>query len=402
MSGIASKYPGVRYREHATRKNGRVKDRYIFLRHTVNGRTIEEGYGWASKGFNVEKANEILCVLNQNNRTGTGPQTLVEMRQIAQAERDEAARAAAAARKDIPVTVGDLYTAYIAHVALEKKSWESDKQIFESRLRIIEHMPLDQITPERINAHKRRLTYEFAPASVVHALGLLRRMVNWGAGHYAKGWPDGVPANPLQGVTMPKVNNARLRYLRRTEADDLLVWLAENDPLMHDAVTMSLFTGMRRGEVEEVRCGHVDLGAMIVNIVDPKSGVTRETVSIPDNIVPMLKARMEGRGHGERLFPSPVTGGKTHSMSPRFAKAVKAVKLNDGVEDARYDVTFHTLRHTYVSWLVMAGVDLRTVQEMARHRSFEMTLRYAHLAPRAQRNAANLLAGFSDSSTDHG
>ena len=176
-------------------------------------------------------------------------------------------------------------------------------------------------------------------------------------------------------------------------------WLAENDPLMHDAATMSLYTGMRRGELEGVRCGHIDLDAMIVSIVDPKSGVTRETVSIPDNIVPMLQGRIEGRGHAERLFPSHVTGGKVHSMSPRFAEAVKATGLNDGVEDERYEASFHTLRHTYISWLVMAGVDLRTVQEMARHRSFEMTLRYAHLAPRARQNAANLLAGFSDSST---
>lgn len=402
MSGIPSKYPGVRYRAHSTRKNGRVPDRYIFLRHKVNGRTVEEGYGWASNGFNVEKANEVLCILRQNKRHGVGPQTLAEIREIEQAERDEAERVAATARKDIPVTVGDLYTVYIVHAALEKKSWESDRQIWSSRLAIIAHMPLTQITPERVTAHKRRLSLEFAPASVRHALGLLRRMVRWGASHYGQDWPAGIQDNPLQGVTMPKVNNARLRYLKRFEVDALLAWLAENDQLMHDATAMSLYTGMRRGELERVRCGHIDLDAMIVSIVDPKSGATRETVSIPDNIVPMLRARIDGRGHGEHLFPSQITGGKVHSMSPRFAEAVKAVGINDGVEDARYAATFHTLRHTYISWLVMSGVDIRTVQEMARHRSFEMTLRYAHLAPRARRNAANLLAGFSDSSTDPG
>lgn len=399
MSGIPSKYPGVRYREHSTRKNGRVKDRYIFLRHKVNGRTVEEGYGWASHGFNVEKANEVLCILRQNKRHGVGPQTLAEIREIEQAERDEAERAAAAARKDIPVTIGDLYGAYIAHVAQEKKSWESDRQIWASRLQILAHMPLAEITTERITAHKRRLSLEFAPASVRHALGLLRRIVRWGASHYGRDWPKAAPDNPLQGVAMPRVNNAKLRYLKRSEVDTLMAWLAEHDPLLHDAATMSLYTGMRRGELERVRCGHVDLDAMIVSIVDPKSGVTRETVSIPDNIVHMLRARLKDRGHGEHLFPSPVTGGEVHSMSPRFAKAVKACGVNDGVEDERYAASFHTLRHTYISWLVMAGVDIRTVQEMARHRSFEMTLRYAHLAPRARRNAANLLAGFVDSSS---
>ena len=402
MGIIPSKYPGIRYREHETRKIGRVKDRYIYIRHKVNGRTIEEGYGWASQGFNLERANEILCVLRQNHREGTGPQTLKEMREMAEAERQAKATAEEAARRTIPATIGGLYAAYIAHAKSTKKTWDSDKQIYENRLQILEHMLLTEITPERVTAHRRRLEVAFAPASVRHALGLLRRMIRWGASHYGRDWPVGIPANPLQGVAMPKVNNERLRYLRRHEVNTLLGWMAENDPMLHDIAMLGLYTGMRRGELRVLLCGHIDLRAMVISIVDPKSGATRETVSVPDVVVGMLQARMEGRGAGNMLFPSPVTGGALHGISPRFAKAVEACDLNAGIEDDRFKITFHSLRHTYISWLVMAGVDLRTVQEMARHRSFEMTLRYSHLAPRARRNAANLLAGFSDSSSGPG
>ncbi len=43
-------------------------------------------------------------------------------------------------------------------------------------------------------------------------------------------------------------------------------------------------------------------------------------------------------------------------------------------------VTFHTLRHTFASWLVMEGVRLFEVSQLLRHASIQMTERYAYLA----------------------
>jgi len=52
---------------------------------------------------------------------------------------------------------------------------------------------------------------------------------------------------------------------------------------------------------------------------------------------------------------------------------------------------WHDLRHTFASRLVMAGVDIRTVQELMGHKTIQVTMRYAHLAPQHQLEAVQRL-----------
>ncbi len=387
MGWILSKYEGVRYREHETRKHGRGKDKYIVIRYRVNGKRIDEVLGWSTQGASLERASEILGVLRQNHRTGTGPQTLSEMRAIAS---EEKARELAA-KAGLPETFGDLFAQYIASAAISKASWKGDRKIYDNRLAGLRAMKLSDITPGVMERHKDALAETYAPASVKHALGLVKRMWRWAVVQYGRAWQEHVPGDPLLGVAMPNVKNQRLRYLLMHEVKKLLAWCAENDPTMHDIVLLGIYTGMRRNEMSFLQVGHVDLDTMIINIVDPKSGVTLETVSVPDHLVGMLQGRTQGRKNVDFIFPSAATGRHMSNMSTRFTTAASAVGLNDDIVSEHYRATLHTLRHTFISWAVKEGIDLRTVQEMARHRSYEMTLRYSHLAPRARRDAANRL-----------
>ena len=80
-----------------------------------------------------------------------------------------------------------------------------------------------------------------------------------------------------------------------------------------------------------------------------------------------------GKGPGEPFW----------DLKGQVAEAMAAAKLEG--------VTFHTLRHTAASHLVMAGVDLATVREILRHKSIEMTVRYSHLAPEHKKAAMEAL-----------
>jgi len=79
---IKTNFPGVRYREHETRKNGVKRDQYFTIRYKLAKKDKEEGLGWASQNWTAAKAYERLTELKENRKTGEGPQTLAEKREI--------------------------------------------------------------------------------------------------------------------------------------------------------------------------------------------------------------------------------------------------------------------------------------------------------------------------------
>lgn len=79
------------------------------------------------------------------------------------------------------------------------------------------------------------------------------------------------------------------------------------------------------------------------------------------------------------------------SATNSFARAVADAQLNPSHVDRRHKVVFHTLRHTYCSWLASAGVPLYVIGEMVGHSSTEMTKRYSHLCPDKRNQTVNVV-----------
>jgi integrase len=124
----------------------------------------------------------------------------------------------------------------------------------------------------------------------------------------------------------------------------------------------------------------------------------------------MLEKRYKAQARTELIFPA-LNGQLRRWISDTFDRVVNEIGLNDSGEftvnekgetipvkitDARQKLVFHSLRHTFASWLVQKGTPLYTVAELMGHSSLEMTRRYSHLAPNAIRQAALSLQGKLD------
>jgi len=79
-------------------------------------------------------------------------------------------------------------------------------------------------------------------------------------------------------------------------------------------------------------------------------------------------------------------------ISITFKRTVEELKLNEGIDDPRLKICFHSCRHSYASWLIEEGADLYTVQKLLGHKTNIMTQRYAHLSENRLREAAQSLS----------
>ncbi len=383
----SSRYPGIRFYEHGSRKHGVRPDRYFAIRFQVKGKRKEEGLGWASQGWTEKKAVVELARLKEAARKGEGPSSLAEKRQLAEAKR-QAAETERAAKERNSITFGQFWKdAYFPQTQRDKtiRTWKREESFFNKWLNpTLGKFPLKDISPIHLEHIKSKMgKAELAPRSISYCLDVIRQVFNRAR---ALGIYEG--DSPTAKVKKPKTDNKRLRFLTHDESAKLLDALAEKSQDLHDMALLSLHCGLRAGELFSLEWRDVNLEQGILTLWDTKNGKTRMAY-LTSKAKKVLQARALETDHD--LVFSSRTGGRRVQVSKAFRKVVTELGMNDGVKDARDRLVFHTLRHTFASWLVMAGTPLYTVGKLLGHSSSAMTERYSHLAPDHMKAAVSAL-----------
>jgi len=382
----SAKFKGVRYREHETRKHGVKWDRYFVLRYQHEGKRIEEALGWASQGWTEEKAALKLAELKTAAKIGEGPTRLAEKREI-EKQRKEALQAEQTRLEKEAVTFETFFKGtYLPHAEADKKerSVTREKGLFKVWIApAIGQYAMKDISPFHLEKLKRdMMTGGQSPRSIEYALSVVRQVFN-----AAKRLGIFEGENPTAKVKFPKPDNDRMRFLTHDEADSLLNALAKKSTNVHDMTLLSLHCGLRFGEIASLTWQDVDLERGVLTIRDAKAG--SRYAFLTEQTVEMLKNRPHGKP-SDYVFQG--RKGQYDRISLSFFHVVNELKFNEGIDDPRLHVCFHTCRHSYASWMIEEGADLYTVQKLLGHKTNVMTQRYAHLSENKLRGAAQALS----------
>jgi len=199
--------------------------------------------------------------------------------------------------------------------------------------------------------------------------------------------------NPVSRVKFFRPESRKDRFLSPEEAETLLAQTSE--PTVRAAILFSIHTGLRLGELLSLTWADVDFsqgafGQITIRAARAKGKRSRR-VPLDRTARQALDSLPRGI-RGDALVFQRFGGRYNSCLRKTFEKAVKAADLEGA--------SWHTLRHTSASWLVMAGTPLVIVQRILGHRAIETTLRYAHLAPGFLEEAVTALDRFGKKSVN--
>jgi integrase len=190
-------------------------------------------------------------------------------------------------------------------------------------------------------------------------------------------------SNPVSGVKFLRGETKRTRYLLPEEEEKLFAQFVGKRARLRLIVLVALQTGMRLGEIFNLKRGDIDFHRDEIHITKTKTFRSR---TVPMNAI--VRAELLdhlSRSKSDYVFVSPVTGKGMVSIESAF----EAARTDVGLEDFR----FHDLRHTAATRMAEQGVDPFAIAAILGHSNIRQTASYARATQQSKRAAVAALEG---------
>ena len=240
--------------------------------------------------------------------------------------------------------------------ARNQRSYQTKEDRIRLLLREFEKFNLGDFTVESLESYmSRRLSEGRKPATINRAIATLKHMLT-----KAVEWEkvDEDKVKKVKKVKLLKENNTRTRFISQDECRKLVDSCA---PYLKPIVQTALFTGMRKQEVLGLTWDRIDLTHGYIELDKTKNGEKRH-VPISSALRPVLEELAASNLDGCKYVFHDKEGRRYQDVKRGFPGACKRAGIRD--------FTFHDLRHTFASHLVMSGVDLPSVGKLLGHKPF--------------------------------
>ncbi len=228
---------------------------------------------------------------------------------------------------------------------------------------------MDAVKPRHIDLYKCARLAKVSPTTVNIELRALKA-----AFYTALRW-ELIEKNPFRQVKLCELTERTPVFLTVKDFQTLLRTVT--DDWLHDMIVVAAMTGMRRAELINLRWSDVDFSRNVIRIESHGEFRTKRGrkrfIPMHEEVVRVLR-RQPGESAGQYVF---LVDGKPlskHRVSMKFKRSIRKAGLDDAIH-------WHSLRHSFASWLVQRSVSLYEVQKLLGHTSIRVTEIYSHLLP---------------------
>jgi len=264
-------------------------------------------------------------------------------------------------------TVGNLLERYIREILPTHKGQQAERYRLGNLKRHFGDMRLVDLTSKEVAKYRDNRLKEVTPASLKRELVILRRVLTLAT----KDWGIALPQNPVRMITLPKADKARTRRLEAGEEEKLLQITNQK---LRRVIILALETGMRRGEILNIKKSHINYSKSVLLIPSTKADEPR-TIPLSSQALTALRGQLRA---SQRLFggvislvESTLFDYKPRGLSGEFLKLCR----RKGIDNLH----FHDLRHEATSRLFEKGLNPVEVATITGHKDTRMLMRYTHL-----------------------